>query len=276
VAEARVRLRDAGIGSADLDARLLAEFVLGWNDERFLISGRDEAPGGFPETFDALVTRRASREPLPYIVGRREFWGLPLIVTPDVLIPRPETEFLVEAALELFPNRDEPVAIADACTGSGCVAVALATERPAASIVATDISEPALVVARQNAALNDVASRIRFVRTDLLDGIEGPFDLITCNPPYVAERSRLGLQPEVRDHEPAVALYGGADGFSLVTRFVAEARHLVRAGGALLFEFGYGQDEEVEHLIASFADLTLLELRRDLLGIARTAVVRRG
>lgn len=276
MADAKVRLRDAGIGSADLDARLLAEFVLGWNAERFLMSGRDDAPAGFAEAFDALVTRRAAREPLPYIVRRQEFWGLSLIVTPDVLIPRPETEFLVEIALELFANRDEPVTIADACTGSGCVAVALATERPAANIVATDISEPALAVARQNAAANDVASRIRFLRTDILDGVDGPFDLITCNPPYVAERSRPGLQPEVRDHEPAVALYGGVDGFSLVTRFVAEARHLVRPGGSLLFEFGYGQDEEVEKLIASFADLTLVELRRDLQGIARTAVVRRG
>jgi len=275
VADARGRLRDAGIRSAELDARLLAEFALGWNTERFVVSGQDAAPRDFPARYDALVGRRVAREPLAYIVGHREFWGLSLAVSPAVLIPRPETELIVQAALDLFPDRERTLTVADVCTGCGCVAIALAAERPAAHIVATDISEPALEVARQNGVSHGVADRITFLRTDLLDGVEGPFDLITCNPPYVAEVSRPGLQPEVREHEPAVALFGGADGLGIVARLVADAGRHLRSGGYLLFEFGYGQDEEVESLIAAMGGLTLLEFRRDLQGIARTAIVRR-
>jgi release factor glutamine methyltransferase len=134
----------------------------------------------------------------------------------------------------------------------------------------------ALKVARQNAARHGVTDRIQFLHADLLDGLEGPFDLIACNPPYVAERDRRGLQPEVRDHEPDVALFGGTDGFHLVERLVTSAAKRLRGGGYLLFEFGLGQDEQVESLVAGTDDLRLLELRRDLQGIARTAVVLRA
>lgn len=277
VAEARGRFREAGLSSrgAELDARLLAQFVLGWTAERFLTSAHDSEPPEFASQYEAVVARRIGREPLAYIVGRQEFWGLPFDVSPAVLIPRSETELIVEVALELFPKADSSPAIADVCTGSGNVAVALATERTAARITATDISSVALDVARQNARRLGVADRIQFQCADLLDGLAGPFDAITCNPPYVAERDRPGLQPEVRDHEPSVALFGGRDGFHLVERLVRSAAGCLRPGGHLIFEFALGQDDRIESLVGSTDQLALVELRRDLQGIARTAVVER-
>ena len=277
VADARGRFRDAGLSTrgAELDARLLAQFVLGWTAERFITSGSEPEPPGFASRYEALVERRVGREPLAYIVGQQEFWGLPFGVSPAVLIPRPETELIVEAALELFPETDRHLRAADVCTGSGCVAVALAIERPAARIIATDISGVALDMARQNAARHGVGNRIAFHCGDLLDGIEGPFDVIAGNPPYVAERDKRGLQPEVRDYEPGVALFGGSDGFHLVERLVRSAVHYLRPGGYLLCEFGLGQDEQVEALVAGTGNLRLIELRRDLQGIARTVVAER-
>ena len=277
VAAARQRLRDAGITQteSDLDARLLAQHVLGWTTERFFTDAHAAEPDGFTPQYETLVARRATREPLAYIVGRREFWGLQLEVSPDVLIPRPATELIVEAMLELFRDQSAPVSIADVCTGCGCVAVALAHERPAATIVATDISDAALEVARRNAARHGVADRVTFRNGDLLDGVDGAFDAIVANPPYVVDRAGPALQPEVRDHEPAVALYGGAEGFDLVTRLVGQAPSRLRSGGYLVFEFGLGQDVEVEDLLAAAPELRLLELRRDLQGIARTAIAQR-
>ena len=209
------------------------------------------------------------------VVGVREFWGLELEVTPHVLIPRPATELIVEAMLELFRDRAAPLSVADICTGCGCVAVAIAHERPAATIVATDISREALEVARRNAIRHGVGDRVTFSYGDLLEGIERPVDAIVANPPYVVDRAGPALQPEVRDYEPAVALFGGSEGFDLVTRLVAEAPSRLHSGGYLVFEFGLGQDVEVEQLLERAPDLTLIELRRDLQGIARTAVAQR-
>jgi release factor glutamine methyltransferase len=277
VAAARLRLREAGIPGteSDLDARLLAQHVLGWTAERFLTHAHTPAPDGFTPRFETLVARRVTREPLAYIVGTREFWGLDLEVTPDVLIPRPATELIVEALLELFRDQATSLAVADICTGCGCVAVAIAHERPAATVVACDISREALDVARRNAARHGVAERVTFAHGDLLDGIGGPFDAIVANPPYVVDRAGPALQPEVRDYEPSVALFGGVEGMDLVTRLVREAPSRLRQGGYLVFEFGLGQDVEVEDLIESAPELTLLGLRRDLQGIARTAVAQR-
>jgi release factor glutamine methyltransferase len=279
VAAARQRLRDAGISAneSDLDARLLAQLVLGWTTERYLVDAQSPEPDGFTERYDALVARRAAREPLAYIVGAREFWRLDFEVTPDVLIPRPSTELIVEAILDRFPDRHAELTIADVCTGSGCVAVALAHERPAARVVATDISEPALVVAARNAARHGVADRLEFRHGDLLDAIDGPrvFDAITANPPYVLDGARPGLQPEVRDHEPSVALFGGVDGLTMLSRLVAGAPAHLRSGGWLIFEFGLGQDVEIEQLLEDAPELELVDVRRDLDGIARTVVARR-
>lgn len=277
VSAARQRLRDAGITptESDIDARLLAQHVLGWTTERFLMDAREPVPEGFTPRYDALVARRVTREPLAYIVGVREFWGLELEVTPDVLIPRPATELIVEAMQELFPDRAVPLKVADVCTGCGCVAVAIAYERPSVLVRATDISRPALEVAKRNAARYGVADRITVTHGDLLDNIHGAFDAIVANPPYVIDRARPALQPEVRDHEPSVALFGGADGLALVARLIAAAPDRLRSGGYLIFEFGLGQDLEVEDLIEASPALTLVGLRRDLQGIARTAIARR-
>jgi release factor glutamine methyltransferase len=278
VAAARQRLRAAGISPAesDLDARLLAQHVLGWTAERFLTDAQASEPGDFATRYGLLVARRAAREPLAYIVGLREFWGLDFEVSPAVLIPRPSTELIVEAVIERFPDRAAPLALADVCTGCGCVAIAIAHERPASTVVATDISRDALAVARRNATRHGVADRVTFRHGDLVDGIlNSELDAIVANPPYVLDRAAPALQPEVRDHEPALALFGGADGLGLVTRLVADAPKRLKAGGFLVFEFGMGQDVEIEALLANAPELTLVEVRRDLQGIARTAVARR-
>jgi release factor glutamine methyltransferase len=277
VALARRRLREAGIPSdeADLDARLLAEFVLEWTTERFFTSANEAEPEAFAERYLRLVARRAAREPFAYIVGRQEFWGLSIEVSPDVLIPRPETELIVEAALERFPALDGPVLVADVCTGSGCIAVAFADERPAARVIAGDISLFALQVAQRNANRYGVSDQVECRPSNVLETIDGPVDLVVSNPPYVRDDERSIMQPEVRDYEPAVALFAGADGLDVVRRLVEQAPGKIRSGGYLIFEFGFGQDEGVERLVEQTAGLELVELRRDLQGIARTAIARR-
>jgi release factor glutamine methyltransferase len=280
VATARQRLRDAGIAAreSEIDARLLAQQVLDWTTERYLTDAGAAEPDTFADAYDALVARRATREPLAYIVGHREFWGMKFEVNADVLIPRPSTELIIEAMLDLFPERTAALTIGDVCTGCGCLAVAMACERPAATIVGSDISPAALAVARRNAERHDVADRITFRTGDLLAGLDvtdRKFDAILANPPYVVDRARPALQPEVRDFEPAVALFGGSDGLGLITRLVAEAPGRLKPGGYLIFEFGFGQDVEVEELLHPASDLTLVGVRRDLQGISRTAVARR-
>jgi release factor glutamine methyltransferase len=278
VAAARERLRAADLlpAEADLSARLLAQHLLEWDTAQLLTSGNEHEPDGFADQFDALVARREAREPLHYIVGHREFWGLKLEVSPAVLIPRPETELIVEAVLALAPS-SRLFTMIDACTGCGNVAVAVAKERPNARIVATDISETALEVARRNAARHGVEVRVTFVQADVFGDVSGPVDLITANPPYVPERHARGLQPEVGGHEPHVALFGGGyDGLRLLERIVGEAPRLLRPGGHLVCEFGFGQEIEVEEILNASADLTLVELKRDLQGLARTAVAVRA
>jgi len=277
VAAGRQRLCEAGIPAdqAELDARLIAQSVLDWTTERLLTSGSKAGTEDFAHEYGARLGRRAGREPLAYILGQREFWGLAFEVTHAVLIPRPETELIVETALDLYRDASRPLVVADVCTGSGCIAIALAHERSAVRAIATDISEDALVVAARNAERHGVADRVQFTRADLLDGVVGPFDLIVCNPPYVREPDRPALQPEVRDHEPEVALFGGPDGLDLIARLVADAPARLSPRGHILFEFGNGQDEAVEDLVADAPGLRLVELRRDLQGIARTAVVER-
>jgi len=276
VAAARQQLRAAGLSfaEADLSARLLAEHLLGWSTERFLVEAVEPEPDGFSARYDAIIARRAAREPVPYITGRREFWGLSFEVTPDVLIPRPETELIVEATLDLFPDAASPLRVADLCTGSGCVAIAIAHERPRATTLATDISNAALAVARRNAVRHGVADRMQFECADLLQNVSGTFDLIVANPPYVRSGDRPALQPEVRE-EPDVALFSGPEGLDVTRRLIADGPAFLRHGAHLVFEFGLGQDVEIEGLINASRSLTLIEMRRDLQGIARTAIARR-
>jgi len=260
---------------AEIDARLLAEHLLGWDAARFFTSADEPTPEGFSDRYDALVERRARREPLAYITGRQEFWGLTFEVKPAVLIPRPETELVVEVALELYADPALPMSIADVCTGSGCIAVALASERPQARIIATDISQPALQVAAKNAARHHVDGRIRFVRTDLLNNISERFRMIVANPPYVPTGDRPSLPPEVRDHEPMLALLAGPDGLDIMRRLLAQAGDHLHPGGALIVEIGYGQSDAVSTLISITPGLTMVDVRSDLQGIPRTVVARR-
>ena len=277
VVRARQRLRTAGVSvdEADLDARLLAEHVLGWTTEYFFGHADEAAPPGFDAPFDALIHRRASREPFAYIVGHQEFWGLDIEVSPAVLIPRPETELIVEAACGLFPDPSGALAIADVGTGSGCIAVALARERRRAVILATDESEAALAVARRNAERLGVAGRITFRHADLLEDVNDRFDLVVSNPPYVRDIDRAGIQPEVR-FEPSGALYAGADGLDVMRRLVPQAAERLKPGGTLIFECGFWQADAVSQLISSAPGLRMVGLRNDLQGIPRIAIAQRA
>ncbi len=275
VAAARERLVRTGIpvDEAALDARLLAQQVLAWDLARYLSDSHLPPPSSFSARYRQLVDRRAAREPVAYITGSQEFWGLDFEVTPAVLVPRPETELLIEVGLAQCPA-DRAAAIADVGTGSGCLAIALARERPRSRLVATDVSADALAVTRRNAVRHQVDHRIALVRTDLLTDVPGTFDLIVSNPPYVPELDRESLPPEVL-HEPAIALFGGTDGLAAIRRLVDQAPGHLAKGGILAFEFGFGQDERVSQRIAESRTLTLLDLRRDLQGIPRVAIASR-
>jgi release factor glutamine methyltransferase len=252
--------------------------VLGWDRARFLTDRHHEAPTGFQDDYDRLVARRALREPTSYIAGVREFWGLDFEVTGDVLIPRPETEFLVEEALaciRALPSGGDPPLVVDVGTGSGCVAVVLAHEVPRIRLVATDISIAALKVARRNAARHGLASRIRFVCADLLTGLDIVPHVMTCNPPYVPQVSAPGLSPEVREFEPHVALFGGADGLEKQRSLLEQAATRLEPSSTLIVEFGDGQEDAVFRAVAEWPCFEVIKVRNDLQDIPRTMVIRR-
>jgi release factor glutamine methyltransferase len=281
LSSARARLVAAGISprEAAVDADLFARKALGWDRARLITQQASPTPDGLEPTFSEWLTRRAGREPSAYILGSREFWGLDLRVTPAVLIPRPETEFIVEEALALVDTgavetADNPLRIADIGTGCGCLAVSLAREIRRCHVTATDVSAEALAVARENAERHDVDDRILFTETSYLDGVAGPFDLIVSNPPYVKSGDKPALSAEVRC-EPDVALFGGGSGFVHIEAVLDAAVVKLRPRGWLVMEFGFGQDEDVEQLIGRRPPLRLERIRPDLQGIPRTAVVQR-
>lgn len=277
VKDARRRLRAAGIpdSESELDARLLAQETLGWDTARLIADAGTAATPEFIQAFDHLVSRRERREPMAYLLGRQEFWGLSFEVTRDVLIPRPETELLIELAVELLdPGR--PLLLADIGTGSGCIAVALATTFPLARVTATDISAAALRTARRNAERHGVADRVEFVRTSLFDGIEKQFDFIASNPPYVAEAVRDTLQPEVREHEPGGALFAGRDGLAVIRQLLQHVWSRLKPDAPFVFEFGFGQAQDVSVLIADAPRVELTGMKNDLQGIPRAAIVTRN
>lgn len=277
LAEARETLRRAGIDGeeAAIDVEVLARHVLGWDRGQLLTRARDGVPPGFDPAFHALIARRAAREPIAYIIGTREFWGLDFEVNPDVLIPRPETELLIEEAIECARRRLDVSCAIDVGTGSGCVAVALAVEFPSARIVATDTSAAALEVARRNAGRQGVSLRIEFVHTKLLDGVTRTANLILSNPPYIPLTDAAGLQPEVARYEPADALLAGPDGLDVLRQLFAAAPPRLAPDGLLVVEFGFGQEPQVRALAAE-TGWTVVRIRADLQGIPRVAVLRRS
>lgn len=276
---ARARLIAAGVDNneAVLDTNLLARHVLGWSRAEMLQRQEDPTPDGFEEAFAALIERRARREPAAYIRGLQEFWSRDFEVTPDVLIPRPESELVVEELLALLPL-DAPALprrVADIGTGSGCIAVTVAAERPHVHVVATDISRPALAVARKNAERVGVSPRIEFLECAYLSGTTGMFDFILSNPPYVAEAEYEELQPEVREYEPDIALQAGEDGLRDIRQIVDVSAERLKPGGTLFIEIGHQQADALAALVKAFPSLTLARISHDLQRIPRVAVIER-
>lgn len=222
------------------------------------------------ERFDAWVARRARQEPIQYIVGDQEFYGLAMKVTPGVLIPRPETEHVVEAVIAKV-GRDAAVKICDVGTGSGAIAIALAKELPRAQVTAVDVSRAALEIARENAERHGVAERVRFIESDLLSAMRGErFDLVVSNPPYVAEGEVLEAQ--VRDWEPHGALFAGPTGLEVYRRLIPEAWEVLALGGWMMLEIGQGQRDAIAGLLSVWDEVSFVE---DLQGIPRVAIARR-
>ena len=275
LATARERLIASGISpnEAAIDVDLYARTILGWDRARLLTEQSRPVPDALEPQFSEWLDRRTRREPSAYIVGVREFWGLDFHVTPAVLIPRPETEFIVEEALALLRPL-HGARVADLGTGSGNIAVAIAHDVADCHVVATDVSAEALAVAQRNAEQHGVADRVEFVATSYLGGVEGDFDLIAANPPYVRERDKPALAADVR-HEPDVALFGGASGLRDIEAVLETAIAKLRRHGWLIMEFGFGQDEDVEQLVAARPALRLDRIRQDLQGIPRTAIIQR-
>ena len=276
LAQGRARLIEAGVSPADaaVDVDVYARAILRWDRATLLASQRDASPAALEPLFSEWIARRERREPTAYILQGREFWGREFLVTPAVLVPRPETEFIVEESIPLMRDARAP-RIADIGTGSGILAVTLASELSNSTVVATDLSGDALDVARENARRLAVDDRVSFIETSYLDGVDGPFDLIVANPPYVKDGDRLALARDVR-HEPDVALFGGPDGLRDVSGVLDAAVQKLKAGGWFVMEFGYGQEEDVRRLAGARPMLRLDRVRDDLQGIARTAVIQKA
>jgi release factor glutamine methyltransferase len=307
-------LRDANVPSYTLAAELLLLHVLG-RDRAWLYAHPEEViPGLDAHRFLSLILRRAAGEPTQHLTGKQEFLGLEFEVTPDVLIPRPETEHVIEVALDRLALREiragrrqtlagDGLNIIDVGTGSGCIAIALAKQLPGAHIVATDISAPALTVARRNAAHNGVADRILFVDGNLLEHaassraeasvvgaqlaapLQGKvsasgaadtrsFDLVVSNPPYVGRKEKETLMREVREHDPEIALYGGEEGYELYADLIAQAAQHLKRGGILVLELGHNSLPVVQPLL-DLPHWTNVGVTRDLAGIDRVIAAER-
>jgi release factor glutamine methyltransferase len=263
--------RPAGIEEADADARLLIGHALHLNRTRLIAQSDRILEAREIATMSVLAARRLKHEPVSRILGQKEFWSLALAVTPDVLVPRPETETIVEAALDYVVRgglRMERLRILDIGTGSGALLLALLHELPHATGIGTDVSEAALQVAQTNAAKFGFGTRCNFVACDIASHIQGSFDLVISNPPYVVHDEIATLAPEVREYDPMVALDGGDDGLTAYRAIAADAERLLAPGGRLFVELGAGQEAAVRALFTN-AGLTVGTARKDLAGIPR-------
>ena len=282
------QLREADVPSFTLAAELLLLHVLGRNRTWLYAHPEEIVADADAHRFFDLIGRRAAGEPTQHLTGKQEFWGLEFEVTPEVLIPRPETEHVIEVALDRLAAREiragrkqtfsgEGLEIADIGTGSGCIAIALAKELPGATIYATEISNAALAVAQRNAARHSVSDRIHLAETNLLDGasdLSSFFDLIVSNPPYIGRREAATLMREVRDHEPEIALYGGEEGYELYADLIAQGAAHLKPGGILVLELGHDSLRAVEPLLDA-PTWTNVGVTNDLAGIPRVIAAER-
>ncbi len=289
------QLRDARVPSFTLAAELLLLHVLGRDRTWLYAHPEEQVSSADAERFFALIVRRVNGEPTQHLTGKQEFWALELEVTPDVLIPRPETEHVIEVALDRLAVRElragrkqtltgEGLRIADVGTGSGCIAIALAKELPGATIYATDISSAALAVAQRNAKRHSVSERIHFLESDLLDAVADSslatrhspllLDLVASNPPYIGRREAASLMREVRDHEPEIALYGGEEGCELFAELVTQAAARLKPGGILVLELGHNSLPAVEPLLDA-GRWANVGVTNDLSGIPRVIAAER-
>ena len=282
IAEGVRILRASGIEQERRTAGLLLCHAIGIDRTHLLTKSEEHIDEVKYRVYHRLLERRAAGEPVQYLTGRQEFYGLDFFVTPDVLIPRPETELLIEKVLKIVDTEglDSPL-IVDVGTGSGCIAVTLAANLFNARLIATDVSDRALIIALNNAAKHRVNDRIEFLQGDLLEplsnrGQTASIDLIVSNPPYVDEGLKSSIQREVRDWEPHGALFGGVDGIEFYQRLISDCPEYLKTGGHLVIEIGYGQLEAIESMVAGTPSLKLVEVTNDLQGIPRTLTMTKS
>lgn len=272
------RFRTAGIDNADLDARLLVSAATGLDLTRLIVEIERGLTAGEANILEAFAARRSAGEPIARILCEQEFWGLRLALAPSTLIPRPDTETVVEAALDCaraMRVSGGRIRIADLGTGSGAILLALLIELPNATGAGTDLSEETLAIARANAARHGLAERAAFVASDFAAALEGSFDIIVSNPPYIASADIASLATEVRDHDPHLALDGGADGLDAYRAITRQASSLLRPGGALVVEIGIGQETDVTRLMSAAGLAPARPARADLAGIPRAVTGRK-
>ena len=271
--QAGQRLRGAAIEAPRLEARRLLAHVLNTSEEALLRDPRAPVPADGAARFAALLARRVAHEPFAYLIGRVGFWTLDVEVSPATLIPRADSESLVEAVLEACTDKRAPLSVLDLGTGTGALLLAVLSELPAASGVGIDLKPEAASLAARNAARLGLAGRARFLAGDWAAALAGRFDLVLCNPPYIESAAIAGLMPEVARHEPASALDGGADGLDAYRRIIADLPRLLAPRGVAVLELGQGQQAAVEAL-AKTAGLTPEGCRADLGGVPRALVLR--
>lgn len=271
-------LAAVGIGSAELDARLLIGAATKLDLTRLIADGARHLDPAEAETAERFAARRLAGEPVARILGEQEFWGLRLTLTSATLIPRSDTETVVETALDLLrkmPSNDGCYRIADLGTGSGAILLALLTELPNATGVGTDLSEEALQTAQTNAGLHRLSDRIAFIASDYASALDGPFDLVVSNPPYIPSGDIKTLEVDVRDHDPRLALDGGLDGLVAYRAIAAEAPRILKPGGALVVEVGIGQAIDVALIVAASGLVPEAAARPDLAGVPRVVAAQK-
>ena len=269
-------LETADIPSARLDAEVLLAFYLEcdrldfFKNPEMVLSAKQLA--GYRD----LIARRLRWEPVAYITGRKNFWTFSLEVSKDVLIPRPDTEIIVEEALDIIRKKDsERISILDIGTGSGAIALALAGEIPSAKVTATDISSAALALARKNARSLNLEDKIKFLQGDLFEPVDGIFDMIVCNPPYISEAEYRELPAGVKDYEPPMALLAGQDGMEFYEKLIHQAPGHLQKNGWLLLEIGAKQENQVRGLMEESGSFSSINMRRDYAGLPRVMKARR-